>query len=567
MSEKLSKEQLLLLNNLMYMKENDPLKSIVKCKGKTVAEIMESIETSELINDKGYDAFVTGIDWKKIIRTIKSDEQLMRMEIVTTYVDKEAGGGISAVFIDPTTKEAVVAFRGTSADEWKDNFVAGGKTDASDGVSTECQESALKWYRSLDLEEYYVTITGHSKGGNKSKYITIRDNTVDRCVAYDGQGFSDEFMEKYKKEIMYNQDKIENHNVDTDYVNILLNDIGTKKYYKGYDYGEGGFAESHGPSTFFYYKSNLLKTRYYRWIIGDKEYKEYNNAYIKAYINESPQDPNMIAVDEFLNSYLRTLPSEDKQKTLEMIGELVEEGFKGTSLDQLLDIILRDDNVDSIANLTAYLLKYQQVNPELIDALKEVLNKSGLSNVSDLVDTVVYVTNGIFLDLSMTAVSDVAIHLSNPFDPTLSLITAIINNKTGCTLSRREMTKLLSVILMVTKDLKRVEVNNNGEDIQIKTLPLTEILGDTDFAVKASTLQEAESKMTDYSRQLKQMSEDLEEIAKNIDSGMIRPSLLIRGANILLKTHSNNFTQMGEVLKNIRTNYVKSEQRIYDKVV
>lgn len=35
-----------------------------------------------------------------------------------------------------------------------------------------------------------ITVTGHSKGGNKAK-----DNSVDICIAFDGQGFSDEFID------------------------------------------------------------------------------------------------------------------------------------------------------------------------------------------------------------------------------------------------------------------------------------------------------------------------------------------------------------------------------------
>lgn len=34
-----------------------------------------------------------------------------------------------------------------------------------------------------------------------------------------------------------NQDKISNHNVESDYVNLLLNDVGNTTFYKGYDYG------------------------------------------------------------------------------------------------------------------------------------------------------------------------------------------------------------------------------------------------------------------------------------------------------------------------------------------
>ena len=39
-----------------------------------------------------------------------------------------------------------------------------------------------------------LTVTGHSKGANKAMYTTIMCNNVTRCVSFDGQGFSKEFL-------------------------------------------------------------------------------------------------------------------------------------------------------------------------------------------------------------------------------------------------------------------------------------------------------------------------------------------------------------------------------------
>ena len=371
---KLSNEQLLLLNNLMYMTDTEPLKLINTYKKKiSVEKMINNIDIDDLIDNEDYGSMMTGADRKKILTAIKDDKELMSMQLTATNVDAspDGGGGASAVFVNPDSKEAVVVFRGTAANEWKDNFVGGGKTDAQDGVSTPYQENALAWYRSLDLEEYYITVTGHSKGGNKSKYITVKDNTVDRCVAFDGQGFSDDFIRRYGAQIIHNQDKIENCCVEGDYVNILLDDIGNTTYYKGYDYGAGGFAENHCPNTFFEFND-------------DGTYS----------LNVGTQDSNMIEVDKFLKSYLRTLPDEEKKKTLAMIGELVEEGFGDADLDTIMDIILYEDNIDCIASLLAYTIEYEQANPELIAALKSVLEASNLSQVNDILDTYRLIRSG-----------------------------------------------------------------------------------------------------------------------------------------------------------------------------
>lgn len=40
------------------------------------------------------------------------------------------------------------------------------------------------------LESYdSITVTGHSKGGNKAQYVTVLSDKVDRCISMDGQGF------------------------------------------------------------------------------------------------------------------------------------------------------------------------------------------------------------------------------------------------------------------------------------------------------------------------------------------------------------------------------------------
>ena len=161
----------------------------------TVEEMLNRSNIDELEDGHDYGSFMTGADWKKIKKAILADPVLRDMKILTVEGDTPEEGALSAVFVNSTTGEAVVAFRGTREYEWKDNFLGGAVTILEegisnvnhDGVSTAYQEKALKWYQSLDLEGYEtITVTGHSKGGNKAKYITILDDSVTRCLSYDG---------------------------------------------------------------------------------------------------------------------------------------------------------------------------------------------------------------------------------------------------------------------------------------------------------------------------------------------------------------------------------------------
>ena len=258
----LSSEETILLNTLMYMNAdslNDniwPLCNPQKYEGKTISDWIEKVDYRNIIDDEMYDASMTGREWKNVINAVKQDDTLMNMKIMTTHIDNAEGGGegFSALFVDERNSEAVVAFRGTQGpDEWYDNFVGGNV------VETPEQRNALEWYKDIyntyNLESYgTVTVSGHSKGGNKSKFITIMDDTVDRCVSIDGQGFSDKFYLENSYQIAKNQDKIQNHNIDYDPVNLMLNDIGDKTYYVGQ--GIDGYMENHAPNSFLKFDDN-----------------------------------------------------------------------------------------------------------------------------------------------------------------------------------------------------------------------------------------------------------------------------------------------------------------------
>ena len=257
-----------------------------------------------------------------------------------------------------------MAFRGTALYEWKDDFQGGARTsDPYDGVSTEYQRKALDWYQGLNLEEGgydTITVTGHSKGGNKAKYITIMDPSVDRCVSFDGQGFSDEFFEEYQLEIGRNQWKISNHNVEYDYVNLLLNDVGEIFFYRGYDYGIGRLLEAHCPNTFF---------------------KFLNDGRVEMTPVEG-QAEEMKVLNYFLNSYLRTLPEGRKARAMDIIGELVEALFKGEISERFRQEIKENKlGMIELLALAQYTTNYASIHPEFTDAIGSLMKKFYLEDM------------------------------------------------------------------------------------------------------------------------------------------------------------------------------------------
>ena len=450
-------DELLLLEMITYFTTKEPLKNILDTDAKTIAEYVNEIDLDKIIDDDDYASYITGFDFKNIIVALKNNERLLEAKILEPHLDDAygAGGGISVVFINEKINEAVIAFRGTAANEWIDDFVGANQIDSLQQIN------ALEWYKNvyskLGLDKYFVTVIGHSKGGNKAKYITILNDTVDRCVSFDGQGFSDKFFEFYKNQIINNQNKIENHNIDYDYVNILMNDIGKKTYYVGFDYGKGGFAESHCPNTFFNFTS-----------LG-----KYN-----VQVNPNGQRPEMQILDQFINSMIRSAINEkEKSETNKLVGSLVEKAFKigtdGNSTAEyvayLCDMVGDPQYVDNAAYLLTYCIKYSRQNPDFLQALRDIMihfNSEGIVKVIDMLEELVTSKK---LTKLINFSNFLILHVNKIV---VKKIQSIAKKKYEVDLTKEQIAKVLQIISMTKGMLKTLELNMDGSDITLDELDL-----------------------------------------------------------------------------------------------
>jgi hypothetical protein len=320
---------------------------------------------TKIENDKEYSTGVTGAEYKQLMWAIRPLEHLKNIIIMQVHYESEgAGGGRSALLFDPSANEAIVAFKGTQSDaEWIDNV------SGLYQVPTAFQDNALNWFKSLDLDGYdTITVTGHSKGGNKAKFITIMDDRVDNCFSFDGQGFSDEFIRKYSPLIVKNQSKILNISAESDFVNILLNDVGKKQFYLGTNYGRLGFAENHCPNAIAFYDD-----------IGEMT------------IHKAPgQDKKMSALDKMLNSFIRSVKMSTRENVANMLGNVIVNA-KGGDADKIIETFAGNRYSDSAAQLVAYIFKYKGKKPEMVESVKEILGQNGFS--TDMVGVADFVTN------------------------------------------------------------------------------------------------------------------------------------------------------------------------------
>lgn len=251
----LSENQLILLDNLIYLSDvanrnDEKVKSIV-------LDLLyrDGLKKSETVKDgiTTYPGQMTREEWVTVLEAIKKDPQLMNLTLESGQVgyvyDKEGNiivqrekplevGARMATFVD-SDKNATVVFRGTAGDfEWYDNGTGGYLSD------TEMQKQALKYIESLPYNN--ITVTGHSKGGNKAQYVGILSDKVDRVLSLDGQGFSKEFVEKYQDLIDKNRHKIISISAEGDYVNCLLIPVAGEFIYIDTEY-QKDFLRNHSP--------------------------------------------------------------------------------------------------------------------------------------------------------------------------------------------------------------------------------------------------------------------------------------------------------------------------------
>jgi hypothetical protein len=238
----LSNAQLLMLDTLIYTDDVS--------EGKSVGEIIAKIEKD------GYDSNaceMSSSEWKTLVVSIKNEPELLNYK-VTNYVNDKSTGMRAACFVDDTSNptDVNVVFRGTSGNyEWHDNGEGGYLSD------TDQQQKAADYVNTLP-ENYGndMTVTGHSKGGNKAQYVTIATDRIGKCISYDGQGFSEEFLEKYKNEIAEKSNRIVSIAASNDFVNCLLYSIaGTTIYIE--TEAQDKFKYNHKPNILLDEDGNL----------------------------------------------------------------------------------------------------------------------------------------------------------------------------------------------------------------------------------------------------------------------------------------------------------------------
>ena len=221
-----SEQELLLLANYEYfgcsvyngtIKEN-----IDKLKNKDGSFDMDKVVMQGATGD-----IISEEDAVDILERLESNEKLSSLHM-SRNINK---GGIRAtLYTDESDANPALVFRGTGGTykAWKDNVLGEYEAD------TKLQKLAADFVKYECGNYDGITVTGHSKGGNLSQYVTVTcGSQITKCVSYDGQGFGKNFIAEHESEIEIAKNKITSINGFNDFVNILLTPIaGTILYVK-----------------------------------------------------------------------------------------------------------------------------------------------------------------------------------------------------------------------------------------------------------------------------------------------------------------------------------------------
>lgn len=230
-------DELILLNNFIYLEwdtdKNNNLFSII--------DDVLSDNNLDIIIEKMSNCIgaLTRDEWVNIMYLILKDENMK--DIIVENLENDVSGMRAACFV-VDNETAYVVFRGTTTiKEWEDNGQGAYEYD------TKQQIYALDYINKLNYKN--IIVSGHSKGGNKAQYVTVRCPKIHKCISINGQGFSKEFIEKYKSEIENNKEKIIGINSKYDYVNCLFYTIAGENHYLKTDFQ---------INPLYYHRANIL---------------------------------------------------------------------------------------------------------------------------------------------------------------------------------------------------------------------------------------------------------------------------------------------------------------------
>ena len=302
---KLNYDELILLDSFIYLEwsaaEDEPFINVVydlmnaenfPKNIEIMGDCSINLERSECI--KMFEQIINKHSFRKLkIKDVSSNENGVKY----------------ACFMDDENNVTVV-FKGTvSKSEWNDNGAGAYE------YTTQEQIDALNYINGLKYNN--ITVTGHSKGGNKAQYVAILSPKVNECISVNGQGFSNEFINMYNVDINKNKFKITSINAKYDYVSCLFNSIAGKEHY---------IETEIQLNPFDYHKASILldDNGKLRKETSEAKFSKIINGFSEAVITDLPGDIKSFVTNKIINVIeLILCKKENKNDPLKVAGEIL----------------------------------------------------------------------------------------------------------------------------------------------------------------------------------------------------------------------------------------------------
>ncbi len=226
-------ERALLYNIYLYLADK-----VSPADGDTLATIVSQLTASDHLDP------IEQRQLRVLLGAISCDPILSAARIGNQVTSEN---GMTACTFTESDNTVCVAFRGTGSGEWIDNgeglsgipqentyiTYRNGKeqrTTVSNDYATNRQVEALNWFHRIADRNGWtadtdITVSGHSKGGNKAQFVAMKSPLADRAFSFDGQGFSPEAITAFRQQLGTEFERRRSHifsiSADNDYVNVL----------------------------------------------------------------------------------------------------------------------------------------------------------------------------------------------------------------------------------------------------------------------------------------------------------------------------------------------------------
>lgn len=350
MSDKtnLSEQELLLLSNYEYFNCSTDAGTI----GENINKLKNedgTFDINKVLAQGACGDIISEDDAVDILTRLENSEKLSNFHMARCI---NKGGIRATLFADKGEEQATLVFRGTGGTykAWEDNVLGEYQTDtklqtlAADFVKYECGA----------FDD--ITVTGHSKGGNLSQYVTIVcGEQVSRCVSFDGQGFGKNFLEAHDDEVKVARDKITSISGFNDFVNILLTPVaGTVLYVKNQ---EGISVDMHSCYT----------------MLSNGSFD--SNGDFRRDFGVIPQLPAMTMAkwaSDGIVSVMNSLPEDGEQKATEVLAAWVASIFSNDKGDEYEKKRI-SETIAEFKNYTNKLIGVTQSEETIVSCCREYL--------------------------------------------------------------------------------------------------------------------------------------------------------------------------------------------------